>query len=446
MNDIERRLHEHLHSIDEARVHDADAVSAATDHHRRRLDRRRRMSAVVGAVAVVAVGGVAVWAVGRDDSGPTTAPSSAPSTAPGPTVATTVPPSTSVPPATTTTIAPSPVGSWKPIAPDPRGPTTYPAVVWTGSEALVLGGTALDGTVRAGFVAYEPADDAWRALAGFPGGWQRIDPLVVWTGSQMLVVGGTNADGSVLVSDAHAYDPDTDRWTTLTSPPVGFVTERSPFVWTGTALLVWPGDGGGSSMPITPIVFTPATGEWTELPAPPVGRRQSAASVWTGAEWIVWGGTDGTTELADGAAFDPSSSTWRTLAESPLSRRRVRAVWTGSEMIVAAGSSGGDRQTGNSEFALADGAAYDPATDSWRSIADGFAHPGFIPVWTGTSMVLFAKGGALAYDVAADRWIDTCCDGLGAFGPPVWIGDVALVIGSGEASIGGGLFTPPVVT
>mgnify|MGYP003350528914 CR=1 FL=1 len=85
--------------------------------------------------------------------------------------------------------------------------------------------------------------------------------------------------------------------------------------------------------------------------------------------------------------------------KSPLDARRTKGVWTGKEMIVDAGAVGGDEVTGNGEFAFADGAAYNPATDTWRSIKDGPAHPGFVPIWTGTYMVLFAKGSGESTDI-----------------------------------------------
>jgi hypothetical protein len=315
--------------------------------------------------------------------------------------------------------------------------------VWTGTEALVVGGVDLDGKPVGGAGAYDPANDTWRRLADPLDGARPIDPLAVWTGTVMLVVGGDNPDGTLLVSAGEAYDVSTDTWRHIAPPPTGFVSDRSPFVWTGHELLVWPWDGGGSTMAITPIAYDPSTDAWHSLPQAPIARRQSAASVWTGTEWIVWGGSTGSDELADGAAYNPTTDTWRTIASSPLSKRRVRGVWTGHEMIVDAGSTGGDRITGNGEMALADGAAYDPATDTWRVITPGLAHPGFVPVWTGRDVVMFAKGSAVVYDVAADRWVDTCCSGSGVSSTPVWTGTVILLVGSGRADTGGGIFTPP---
>jgi hypothetical protein len=162
----------------------------------------------------------------------------------------------------------------------------------------------------------------------------------------------------------------------------------------------------------------------------------------------VWGGTDGYQDFADGAAYDPVTDQWRLLAVSPLAARRTPAVWTGSEMIVYGGSSGGDRTTGNGAFALADGAAYDPVGDAWRSIAPGPAHPGFVPVWTGSSMILFAKGGAVVYEPATDTWRT----GDFAWGDvphddrsPVWTGSKVLLLGSYDGSTGGAVFDPSAI-
>ena len=434
MDELEPRLRHHLATVDDAALPDADAVWRSALVSGRRLRARRRAVAVVGCAALVSLGATALWA-GRDvadhAAGATTG--SAVDTVPAVTEPTPNQPETTA----------AADDAWRPIAADPRGGVLFPSAVWTGSEVISLAGTDLEGAPVAGAAAYSPASDTWRVLADPPLAEGTVDPLVVWTGSELLAIGGTGADGSLLVSAGAAYDPTQDRWTWIASPPVGFVTARSPWAWTGSELLVWPGDGGGPTMVISPIAYDPATDRWRVLPMPPVERRQSAASVWTGSEWLVWGGTTGAAELGDGVAYDPATDAWRVLAPSPLSARRVRAVWTGSEMIVDAGSTGGDRTTGNGEMALADGAAYDPVTDSWRPLAGGLAHPGFVPIWTGRQVVMFAKGSAVVYDAATDTWVDTCCSGGGGAGTPVWTGSVVVVIGSGGSDTGGAVFTPP---
>ena len=79
--------------------------------------------------------------------------------------------------------------------------------------------------------------------------------------------------------------------------------------------------------------------ELTALPKSPLDARTDASGVWTGEEFIVWGGAHGTKVdgevLADGAAYHPGRRTWRRLAPAPLAARtRHSSAWTGEEMIV----------------------------------------------------------------------------------------------------------------
>jgi len=78
----------------------------------------------------------------------------------------------------------------------------------------------------------------------------------------------------------------------------------------------------------------------------PFGERRDATLVWTGREAIVWGGVPspalagdgGDLAAADGAALDPATDTWRRIAPGPLAGRYGQvAVWTGKEMIVWGG-------------------------------------------------------------------------------------------------------------
>jgi hypothetical protein len=74
---------------------------------------------------------------------------------------------------------------------------------------------------------------------------------------------------------------------------------------------------------------TAGTGAWTELPPAPLAPRLGAVTAWTGSEALFLGGDvddfcppnarcPGPPEsTADGAAFDPATQTWRPVAEAP---------------------------------------------------------------------------------------------------------------------------------
>ncbi len=159
---------------------------------------------------------------------------------------------------------------------------------------------------------------------------------------------------------------------------------------------------------------TPAElpGTWTAGAPSPVPARYGGAVAWTGREVLVVGGSidagDGTAvDLAlEGAAYDPAADTWRVLPPPPLEPRRTPAwAWTGEELVIW----GGVGRLG----VLNDGAAYDPAVDTWRALAPSPLSPrgGARGVWTGTELLVLGGGDlaagladGAAYDPATDRW------------------------------------------
>jgi len=155
---------------------------------------------------------------------------------------------------------------------------------------------------------------------------------------------------------------------------------------------------------VDPLAWPGVEAGLVELAAPP-SVRWGGTSVWTGSELIHWGGTQGIDppHSADGVIFDARSLEWRHLAPGPLSARSwAVGVWTGGDVIIWGGATG----SWPAEEPVADGAAFDPATESWRSIARApFALVGPEAVWTGTEMlVVGSEGRALSYDPAADTW------------------------------------------
>ena len=147
---------------------------------------------------------------------------------------------------------------------------------------------------------------------------------------------------------------------------------------------------------------------WQALPRAPIAGRIAASSVWTGTEMIVWGGVTQNAAgspgpcdrcASDGAAYDPASRTWRTIAPSPAGVRgggANSAAWTGDEMVVWASNSP-DGPTG--------AAAYDPATDTWRRLPPGplGGREGYATAWTGKELLVIGghSGDAAGKPVAA---------------------------------------------
>jgi hypothetical protein len=170
----------------------------------------------------------------------------------------------------------------------------------------------------------------------------------------------------------------------------------------------------------------------TELPRPP-RLFESRVTVWTGRELIVWGGNErfgDPPHFNEGYAFDAATLTWHALPPSPLTGRSWAAgVWTGHEVVIWGGAHGHSSEDGVDY----DGAAYDPATDSWRTISQPSLGPTPVigAVWTGDEMVVIGGSASAAYDPVSDTWRPIP-------DPPVelsaahaaWTGDEVIVFGA----------------
>ncbi|WP_304452567.1 hypothetical protein [Nocardiopsis sp. YSL2] len=104
----------------------------------------------------------------------------------------------------------------------------------------------------------------------------------------------------------------------------------------------------------------------------PLDLREEHSLVWSGSEVLVWGGHGAGGQhdsFDDGAAYDPASDSWRELAASGLeSRTRHSALMVGDRMLVWGGFTP-THSGGADAHVAADGAFYDPDDDTWEPIA-----------------------------------------------------------------------------
>ena len=145
--------------------------------------------------------------------------------------------------------------------------------------------------------------------------------------------------------------------------------------------------GGAAGCGSAEEAATPAG--WTQLPASPLSLRGSTTLHWTGDEVLLLGGSDAppcppnascieptTPPLADGAAFDPATRTWRTIATAPVPFEWATVLQLGDVVYFAVPGSSGRPET-RAAFL-----AYDLARDRWTDL----------PVPTGSEL----EGGLVA--------------------------------------------------
>lgn len=329
--------------------------------------------------------------------------------------------------------------------------------VWTGKEMIVWGGT--DGSLLRTGGRYDPLQDTWADVNDTGAPSERANHTAVWANNEMIVWGGdttgspTNTGG---VYTPPGTGPGTGTWTTISSVLPNTPTPRSEHtaVWTGSVMVVWGGATTGPMPLNTGGRFNPiAGGSWHSTNAGagsgvPTPRTEHSA-VWTGTEMIVWGGIDGLGVTNTGARYNPTTNTWKAMADAPIALAGHTAVWTGSEMIVWGGVTIGN-------FLTQQGARYNPTTNTWKLIATNNAPlptTDHSAVWTGSEMIVWGgtsgSNRGHAYRPASDTWrvinaTDPATPSPRIGHTAVWTGTEMIVWGgtdSGPTSAGG-RYTP----
>jgi hypothetical protein len=232
-------------------------------------------------------------------------------------------------------------------------------------------------------------------------------------------------------------------WRKLPAPPV-VIPQGPTSVWTGRELILF-----GRKPLVNPSVdvaeaYDPASKAWTRLSPPPgPDYVPGYKTVWTGKEMLAF-------DPFHSVAYNPQKNAWRELRKSVPTGF---VAWTGREAIGWGGGCCGD--------ATADGAAYNPATDSYRKLSRSPLAPsqGALGAWTGRELVLFvsglnpldgkpwparlARGGA--YNPATNSWRRLSPlpeTGLRFAGAAAWDGRDLLVVGAGQNAKSAFAFSP----
>lgn len=327
---------------------------------------------------------------------------------------------------------------------------------WTAIEdpPLTIGPEAIGALAGGEYVVWDGSSTAEQAAAWSPTtGWrtiaesplsQRTSAMAVPAGDRLIVWGGMPVErdaGADVWPDGAIYDPATDAWTPIpstTATGTPLTADDGVAVWTGTELLVWASEGLGSRA----AAYDPATGTWRTTTPSPLTLRSHVAGAWTGTELIVWGGISHDADGAfagnpdDGAAYDPTTDTWRVLPPAPMVGAVVDAAWTGSEVLFTPGYSGDPAGT---VTARSGGGSYDPATDSWSPVTWLGQHPGSAIVVVGERVLIMAKGGTTVHDLADGSTVELSETIVGADdGDDVGLIDGPTVASFGSAGAGSG--------
>jgi hypothetical protein len=245
----------------------------------------------------------------------------------------------------------------------------------------------------------------------YPTGWTELPaPPVrrdgdawVWAGSELLVAGGCDlpiTDRCPETRRLLAFDPAVGSWR-IRPPSLAPMADADP-VWTGEEAIFL--ETYGEAGPIHGQAYDPSSADWRRIARAPIDRAYGVVLVWTGSELIVWGGggrDDDRTK--QGAAYDPISDSWRRIADAPIGLNLASGAWTGREMIVFGSLLS---RANRAPTPTAVGAAYDPATDTWRELPPSALSPqATSAVLLGDQLVAWDyEVHSQVYDPGEDRW------------------------------------------
>jgi len=254
---------------------------------------------------------------------------------------------------------------WRPMAKFPLSARFSARAVWTGRVLVVWGGARAedgeDAPPLADGAAYDPARDRWSVLPDSPLAG-RLSPLAAAVDGGALISWGFNGEPGQSLDGAR-FDPGPSTWTPVAPVPptqTGWCFDLAGCVGIDIgSRVVFAGEG---------LVYDTNADRWAVVARSPFADPflDGKALAWTGSRVVLWGGGRYRGEVdapprevardPAGVAYDPVADRWAPLPPAPIaSRARTRAVWTGAEFVVWGGEG-----TENERTQHADGAAWTP--------------------------------------------------------------------------------------
>ncbi len=258
-----------------------------------------------------------------------------------------------------------------------------------GGELYVVGGMLETAAVLASVWVYDPNGDAWSEAAELPEA--RHHPNVAAYDGAVYVLGSLEGTGFAARGDMWRYDPSDDAWEELGQMPSP--RGASAVAVTGDWIYV-AGGYDGSRAVTTFSAYNPAEDVWdTDLPELPEPRDHLVGAEVDGIVYAV-GGRDTSIANLNGRvdAFDPEGDEWQSRAEMITPRAGGAGGVVDGEILVVGGEGNPEPGTGG---VFAEAEAYDPASDTWRSLPD-MPTPRHGMLGAGIGDALYVPGGAKA--------------------------------------------------
>jgi hypothetical protein len=287
---------------------------------------------------------------------------------------------------------PHPTLQWEPLTPMPSRRAAQSAVALDGLIYLVGGYCSYSPWVLpehpcpdpSTFI-YDPVADAW---------WEGAAPAASGAGVAAAVAGRihflTWGRGGPRPATHERYDPDLDAWTVLGPPP-----DSAEVLHAVGDLLYMVGVTGAA------WAFDPGTGVWTTRARMATPRLSPASTDLHGRIYVAGGleaGGDRSDErfrhgITNLERYDPATDTWTTLAPLPFPRSGFAAGMMNNKVCVF----GGGLKTNVDVRTWPETWCYDPAADAWDfgplMLHETYGWAGDGVAGTGYGSAIYAFGG-----------------------------------------------------
>ncbi len=201
---------------------------------------------------------------------------------------------------------------WIPIPVSPViSARSYHSAIVLGTTMVVWGGTSIPtggGALNTGG-RFDVITMQWTATStGANSPAARYVHRAIVTDTEMIVWGGA-ASGATYFNNGARYNPATDAWAAMATPALA-TRYAHTLVWTGARMIAW--GGVGLSTYSDGAMYNPTNNTWTAMAtATGVAGRYYFSGVWTGGEMIVFGGSNSAgAQIGDGGRFNPTTNQW----------------------------------------------------------------------------------------------------------------------------------------
>jgi hypothetical protein len=304
---------------------------------------------------------------------------------------------------------------WERLPDPPIPPRSNVVAVWTGEEALFVGGDTFVCSPVANCVrldlalddgaAYNPQSNTWRRVADAPLAFSHASTAAVDGDVYFLVWpvrGGEQAFLRFRIED--------DQWDALPLPQVDATSYQLAATDSQVVAFASSHERGA----LRDYVFDPGAGRWTELPADPIAPSFDRSIAWADGELFLFSrelpGVPGSSRPANlpivvqAARYDFESETWQRLPDSEILSSGPWYVEGGLIVNPAlGGADGGEVDNWGRTYPY--GGIFDTRASTWLPLP---AVPADSDYWTG---VLGSEGGAffgvIGYflDLETNTWV-----------------------------------------